>query len=157
MASTEYATVHGSRPAKQAPATCVCGYNLRVLPIRCSAGACTFPSSPLSPSSITAPPPLGHSPQGRQRHKQSTPSSRRLLPVRRADRLDSPSALRLPDRGGRRSSFSGEFPAFLCSACASVGSVVRAYGVVLCQGAWNGFGVEFGSFYAFGSAEMGDR
>jgi hypothetical protein len=123
-----------------------------------------FPPSPVCILYNRASPPLGHSSvrKAATRTEHALDSSPvPLLPVRRpaASRSTRPlSALRPPDRAGRRSSFSGEFPAFLCSACASVGPVVRACGVgVIPVPGTDGFGVVFGSFCAFVSAETGDR
>jgi hypothetical protein len=106
VASTEYATVHGSRPAKQARSAC----HLRVRlpfanaahPVQCR--CMNLSLLPLSASSITAPPPHSATPPcGRQRHEQSTPSTLPQFPFspygepRRPDRPDPspPSARRI--------------------------------------------------------------
>jgi hypothetical protein len=148
---------HGRKPAGEASA---CHLRVR-LPFAVQVHA-PFPPPPVSidlynRASPTRPLPAGEA--ACSRHEQSTLSSHLPLPARRppAPRSGRPppaSALRPPDRAGADPAFSGEFPAFLCFARASVGSVIRACGVVLY--AWNGFGVEFGSFYALLSAETGD-
>ncbi|CAO2178534.1 unnamed protein product [Urochloa humidicola] len=62
---------------------------------------------PLSPSSITAPPLLGHSPQDQSRARSRAVVFPTYGEPRRPDRLDPHSAPlsapRLPDRAGRRS------------------------------------------------------
>jgi len=115
----------GSRPAKQAPATCVCAYHLR-----CKVHA-PFPPPPVSILSITAPSPTRPLPAGeaagtnRARSRVFVLSPHGAPPRPRSGR--SPSGPRPSSAGSRwgRSSFSGEFPAILCPACGPVGSVVR--------------------------------
>lgn len=142
---------HERKPAGEASAS---RHLLRVrLPFAVQVHA-PFPP-PLSPStSITAPPPLGHSQLGRQRAAGTNRASSRVffLSPRAAGRVDPPlaSARRIARAVDPAS------PVSSLPSSASVGSVVVACAVVWYQGAWNGFGVEFRSFHALLSAEMGD-